>query len=190
MAEQSNSISHTNNYLKNLSQKKYAWMEEAVASFTPKPVTDTKPKSPTESRKGNRKGKKRSSSPSLDQDSHLSPKKSRPQTPKQSTTPPKQTTTSLQPKSPGSEDQPLPTATAITITTTATKEEPRKRHKQPRFKYTNFPVKGYNILPTRNITSSFAKTNASFIPGNKAGAEDIVPNPTEEWRDIIIIHPG
>ncbi|ORE03467.1 actin-like ATPase domain-containing protein [Rhizopus microsporus var. microsporus] len=165
-------------------------MEEAVASFTPKPVTDTKPKSPTESRKGNRKGKKRSLSPSLDQDSHLSPKKSRPQTPKQSTTPPKQTTTSLQSKSPGPEDQPLPTATTITITTTATKEEPRKKHKQPRFKYTNFPVKGYNILPTRNITSSFAKTDASFIPGNKAGAEDIVPNATEEWRDIIIIHPG
>ncbi|KAI8969925.1 hypothetical protein BDF20DRAFT_907521 [Mycotypha africana] len=77
-------------------------------------------------------------------------------------------------------------------TQTQPAEEPAKRpqHPQPSFKYTIFPVKGYNILPTRNITSTFAKSEQSYLPGNKSGAEEISPNPEEEWRDTIIIHPG
>lgn len=53
-------------------------------------------------------------------------------------------------------------------------EEPRKP--QPLFKYTTFPVKGYSILPTRNITSTFARNDVTYFPGNKAGAEEIAPN--------------
>ncbi|KAI9485473.1 MAG: hypothetical protein EXX96DRAFT_473196 [Benjaminiella poitrasii] len=67
-------------------------------------------------------------------------------------------------------------------------EKPKK--KQPLFKYTNFPVKGYNILPTRNITSTYARGDISYFDGGKAGSEDISPNPEEEYRDIIVIHPG
>jgi actin-related protein 8 len=47
---------------------------------------------------------------------------------------------------------------------------------QPKFKYTTFPVRGFNILPTRNITSNFAKNDVTFFPGNKAGSEAIAPN--------------
>ncbi|KAI8079084.1 uncharacterized protein B0P05DRAFT_470427 [Gilbertella persicaria] len=61
---------------------------------------------------------------------------------------------------------------------------------QPHFKYTTFPVKGYNILPTRNITSTFARNDTSYFAGHKAGSKDIAPNPEEEWRDTIVIHPG
>ncbi|KAI9496327.1 hypothetical protein BDB00DRAFT_869624 [Zychaea mexicana] len=62
--------------------------------------------------------------------------------------------------------------------------------KQPKFKYTTFPAKGFTILPTRNVTSGFDKTDATYFPGNKAGSEAIAPNPEEEWRDTIVIHPG
>ncbi|CDH56692.1 chromatin remodeling complex subunit [Lichtheimia corymbifera JMRC:FSU:9682] len=66
----------------------------------------------------------------------------------------------------------------------------RVKRSQPRFRYTSFPVKGFSILPTRNITSGFDKTDTSYFPGNKAGSSSIAPNPEEEWRDTIIIHPG
>ncbi|KAI9270798.1 hypothetical protein BDA99DRAFT_433986 [Phascolomyces articulosus] len=62
--------------------------------------------------------------------------------------------------------------------------------KQPRFKYTTFPIKGFTILPTRNVTSGYDKTDATYFPGNKAGSDAIAPNPEEEWRDTIVIHPG
>ncbi|KAL0093135.1 hypothetical protein F4703DRAFT_1902984 [Phycomyces blakesleeanus] len=61
---------------------------------------------------------------------------------------------------------------------------------QPHFKYTTFPVKGFNILPTRNITSTFVKSDVTYFPGNKAGSEAIMPDAKEEWADTIVIHPG
>ncbi|KAI8645916.1 hypothetical protein BD408DRAFT_449924 [Parasitella parasitica] len=61
---------------------------------------------------------------------------------------------------------------------------------QPLFKYTTFPVKGYNILPTRNITSNYSKNDTSYFPGHKTGSEELLPSAEEEWRDTIIIHPG
>ncbi|KAI9256290.1 hypothetical protein EDC94DRAFT_523256 [Helicostylum pulchrum] len=73
---------------------------------------------------------------------------------------------------------------------TVVKENITPTRPQPRFKYTTFPVKGYNILPTRNITSTFARNDTTYFPGSKAGAEEISPDPEEEWRDTIIIHPG
>lgn len=84
----------------------------------------------------------------------------------------------------------------------------QSRRHQPRFKYTSFAVKGFNILPTRNITSTFDRTDATYFPGNKAGSQEIAPDvsscsrktmmmlfshgikPEEEWRDTIVIHPG
>jgi actin-related protein 8 len=60
--------------------------------------------------------------------------------------------------------------------------EPRKP--QPLFKYTTFPVKGYNILPTRNITSTFGRNDVTYFPGNKAGAEEIAPNVSFFFKSI------
>ncbi|KAG1436222.1 hypothetical protein G6F56_013651 [Rhizopus delemar] len=142
MTEQN--ISQTNSYLKNLSQKKYAWMEEAAASL-PKPAVDVK-REPRKTKK-----KKRPSSP-----------QPQPQLPQQLTTP---TITTVEP-----EPKKMKKTTKM-----KTEEMVEKKKKQPRFKYTNFPVKGYHILPTRNITSNFSKADTSFIQGNKAGSEDILP---------------
>ncbi|KAI7854151.1 hypothetical protein BDC45DRAFT_569273 [Circinella umbellata] len=69
-------------------------------------------------------------------------------------------------------------------------EDQVQKKKQPRFKYTTFPVKGFTILPTRNVTSGYDKTDATYFPGNKMGSEAIAPNPDEEWIDTIVIHPG
>lgn len=147
MTEQSqNNISHTNSYLKNLSQKKYAWMEEAAASIKPMEIKpQQQPRKSTVTKKNT---KKRPSSPSTEE----SPKRSKPA--KQSSK-----LTQVQSSEKQEEQQPQET----------------KRYKQPRFKYTNFPVKGYHILPTRNITSHFARADTSFIQGNKAGSESILP---------------
>lgn len=58
---------------------------------------------------------------------------------------------------------------------------------QPLFKYTTFPVKGYNILPTRNITSNYAKNDSSYFPGHKAGSEELLPNVSVgfEWHSYM-----
>ncbi|KAG1222465.1 hypothetical protein G6F62_008954 [Rhizopus arrhizus] len=108
--------------------------------------------------------------------------------------------TKKRPSSPSTEESPKRSKPAkqsskLTQVQSSEKQEEQqpqetKRHKQPRFKYTNFPVKGYHILPTRNITSHFARADTSFIQGNKAGSESILPQADEDWRDIIVIHPG
>ncbi|CAO3659418.1 unnamed protein product [Umbelopsis ramanniana] len=67
------------------------------------------------------------------------------------------------------------------------KSKPTSR---PRFKYTNFPVKGFNILPTRNITSQYAKNDSLSLQGILTGEKDIQPDPETEGSDVIIIHPG
>ncbi|RUO96139.1 hypothetical protein BC936DRAFT_142554, partial [Jimgerdemannia flammicorona] len=60
----------------------------------------------------------------------------------------------------------------------------------PKLMYTSFPIKGFPILPTRNITSSYLRSEASYFPGEKPGSEKIVPDPEQEGSDVIIIHPG
>jgi len=65
-----------------------------------------------------------------------------------------------------------------------------KLNNRPRFKYTSFPVKGFNILPTRNITSQYAKNDSMSLQGILAGSADIKPDPETEGSDVIIIHPG
>lgn len=53
------------------------------------------------------------------------------------------------------------------------KSKPTSR---PRFKYTNFPVKGFNILPTRNITSQYAKNDSLSLQGILTGEKNIQPD--------------
>ncbi|KAI9282302.1 hypothetical protein BY458DRAFT_531241 [Sporodiniella umbellata] len=79
---------------------------------------------------------------------------------------------------------------SIKSSTVTTEELLERKQKQPKFKYTNFPVRGYQILPTRNITSHFGKNDASFNLGSKAGSEDLLPQADKEHGDIIVIHPG
>ncbi|ORX56811.1 actin-like ATPase domain-containing protein [Hesseltinella vesiculosa] len=85
------------------------------------------------------------------------------------------------PASPSANDTPAPPAD------NNTRKRPRS---QPHFRYTSFPIKGYPILPVRNINSNFVRSDVTFVNGNKAGDEALCPNPAEEWQDTIIIHPG
>lgn len=55
-------------------------------------------------------------------------------------------------------------------------EAKNKPTTKPKFKYTTFPVKGFNILPTRNITSQYARNDSLNLQGILAGSEDIKPD--------------
>ncbi|KAI8380553.1 hypothetical protein EDC96DRAFT_491369 [Choanephora cucurbitarum] len=170
---------NANAFLKNLSQKKYAWMEEAIAS-TPPANPLPPPSSSTDSHKRQKK-QKISESEQVRKITPIRPKKptnsARP-TPDDPGDPPKPSSPQLTAKKEEEEEQ-------------SEQDETQRRHlPQPRFKYTTFPVKGYNILPTRNITSTFARNDTSYFAGQKAGSKDIAPDPEEEWRDTIVIHPG
>ncbi|OBZ83100.1 putative actin-related protein 8 [Choanephora cucurbitarum] len=176
---------NANAFLKNLSQKKYAWMEEAIASTPPASLPPPPPSSSTDTHKRQKK-QKISESPS-EQARKITPIR-----PKKPTTPVKPTPSSDDPA-----DPPKPSSPQLTVKKEEEEEEQseqdetQRRHlPQPRFKYTTFPVKGYNILPTRNITSTFARNDTSYFTGQKAGSKDIAPDPEEEWRDTVVIHPG
>ncbi|KAI7905787.1 uncharacterized protein BX663DRAFT_500910 [Cokeromyces recurvatus] len=168
MADKNNSSnnSHTNAFLKNLSQKKYAWMEEAIASTT-NISSPTSTVTPSSSKK-NKKQK-------------LSIDKKPNKVLKQPKTSPSPMTV------PKTEDIESIVQTPTDYNVAVKESKPKQ---QPLFKYTTFPVKGYNILPTRNITSTYARGDISYFSGSKAGAEEISPNPEEEYSDIIVIHPG
>ncbi|CAO3636423.1 unnamed protein product [Cunninghamella blakesleeana] len=153
-------MSESQNYLKNLSQKKYAWIEEATAAAatSQKPTDQTAElNNPTleslKSRKKPRNSIETVSSPCLPS-----------------------TTEELN-------EQEEKAAAKKKFQTPSTIS-------QPNFKYTTFPIKGYTILPTRNITSTFIKSDTTFVRGHKAGDETICPQEEEEWHDTIIIHPG
>lgn len=152
---------NSNTFLKNLSQKKYAWMEEAI---TPPPKEEqqharSKPQSP------NKKSKSKRASPEPEPSSSTS-----------------NVTTNKKQKSPKPPVGTFPVTNTVDNTEIEVPKkveekkvvEPRKP--QPLFKYTTFPVKGYNILPTRNITSTYGRNDKSYFPGNKAGAEEIAPD--------------
>ncbi|KAI8391391.1 uncharacterized protein BYT42DRAFT_509384 [Radiomyces spectabilis] len=215
----SDSSSHTNTFLKNLSQKKYAWMQTPTAPYSPpaKPsspvvtathsthppsTTHTTAKSspsirhtpsstssstsastfgtaPEDSPRKKQRQHKRPLHEDRDHSSFHSRIKSSPVT---VPTASPSTVTPL-PSSPSMDTQHDDTSSNQALDSTPQPD-------QPRFKYTSFPVKGFNILPTRNITSTFVRSDTTYIPGNKAGSEAIAPNAEEEWRDTIIIHPG
>ncbi|KAI8148388.1 hypothetical protein BJV82DRAFT_591965 [Fennellomyces sp. T-0311] len=149
----------SNAFLRNLSQKKYAWMQSTAPP--PEPAPSKQPeKRPVDD-----------PARSLKKPRHTISRRSTDESPKTS-------------------DKGSPARKLHSRTPSPVLDEMPSTVKQPRFKYTTFPVKGFNILPTRNVTSGFDRTDTSYFPGNKAGAEEIAPNPEDEWHDTIVIHPG
>lgn len=142
-------MSDSQNYLKNLSQKKYAWIEEATAAA----AAASTPQKPTDQTN-------EQNIPSLE--SLKSRKKPRPNN--ESISSPSILSTTEEPN-----EQEDKTASKKKFQTPSTIS-------QPSFKYTTFPIKGYTILPTRNITSTFVKSDTTFVRGHKAGDEAICPH--------------
>ncbi|GAN02862.1 actin-like ATPase domain-containing protein [Mucor ambiguus] len=226
---------HSNNFLKNLSQKKYAWMEEAAApvspvanasghaasthsaqtpSSSPDARNKSKDSSATASSPTSKKTKKQklSAEPHHDPSSATASSKSSSTKHKKGSSPPP-SPSSIKREKPGPKPgrkanaaQSFKTATPYSSSIAASTENSGRHAEeeddqpinapadymkdQPLFKYTTFPVKGYNILPTRNITSNYAKNDTSYFPGHKTGSEELLPNAEDEWRDTIVIHPG
>lgn len=221
---------HSNNFLKNLSQKKYAWMEEAAAPVSPVASTSgqtasTQSAQPSSSSPDARNKNKATSATA----SSSSPKKTKKQKPnadshhdpssaaaasstskskKGSSPPPSSSSTKREkpgPKPGRKTNTAHSSKTAISASSTiAASAENGSRYvkdeddqpittsidymkDQPLFKYTTFPVKGYNILPTRNITSNYAKNDSSYFPGHKAGSEELLPNVSVgfEWHSYM-----
>ncbi|KAI8335459.1 hypothetical protein BC941DRAFT_453837 [Chlamydoabsidia padenii] len=166
-------MSDNRSYLKNLSQKKYAWMESAAAVAEPSPP-------PTKSDDTTKK-----TTPESTKKGQTSPPK-----------PPRKK--QRQKESISTETAPIAPTTPLTSVDKHQYERrddendntPSEPLAQPNFKYTTFPLKGYTILPTRNITSHFVRSDTSQTKGHKAGDEAICPKEDEEWHDTIIIHPG
>ncbi|KAI8992369.1 hypothetical protein BDB01DRAFT_778238 [Pilobolus umbonatus] len=213
--------SHTNNFLKNLSQKKYAWMEEAAATPLP-PKIMSEPRTLqaakeqirkyAQERPAKKNKKIKLSSPDEDLSAVPPPKQHKFNHKKPSSTTSSTSSTSSssalhhKPPMPIKVDQKVntreetvqlehteehtPIDLPVNLNQPKQTENIPQKHPQPRFKYTTFPVKGYSILPTRNISSNFARTDITYFPGCKAGSEEIAPDPEEDWRDTIIIHPG
>lgn len=184
MTDNNNNSPHSNTFLKNLSQKKYAWMEEASSITTP-PFPANKPNisepklnaeaSPRQQQQSSpKKTKKQKLSPEPEIVSPYIPKKQ-----KYIKSPPS-SNNMIQEMLPIAQSnynlQEMKVETTIDENTVNKQvEDIKPRKPQPHFKYTTFPVKGYNILPTRNITSTFARNDITYFPGNKAGAEEISP---------------
>ena len=220
---------HSNNFLKNLSQKKYAWMEEAAAPTSP--VTSTSAAGATtntttsthsapsssspEGRTKNKdtstasattttskKTKKQKLTPELNESStHKLSKHNK----KGSSPPPPSSSSTTTTKRPSSKANKKQSTThsfkTMTPPSTTSLDNQIKKEKhqeesisvtadymkdQPLFKYTTFPVKGYNILPTRNITSNFAKNDTSYFPGHKAGGEELLPNVSKTANKYLV----
>ncbi|CEP08259.1 hypothetical protein [Parasitella parasitica] len=186
---------HSNNFLKNLSQKKYAWMEEAsspaspIANASGATAASTSTHSATSS----------SPEPKLIM-SHRQLKTLSPKQHKKGSSSAGAPSSSKKEKAHRKQNVGNSSKTIASSFSSASLSEANSRSvkqvdadylkNQPLFKYTTFPVKGYNILPTRNITSNYAKNDTSYFPGHKAGSEELLPNAEEEWRDTIVIHPG
>jgi actin-related protein 8 len=81
--------------------------------------------------------------------------------------------TTMETETPSTAHDPTPQVNGNKIKVRDTKHKPTSK---PRFKYTSFPVKGFNILPTRNITSQYAKSDTSTIQGILAPSEDTRPD--------------
>ncbi|RUS20029.1 hypothetical protein BC937DRAFT_86544 [Endogone sp. FLAS-F59071] len=54
----------------------------------------------------------------------------------------------------------------------------------PKLMYTSFPIKGFTILPTRNITSNYLRSDASYFPGEKPGSNKIAPDVSTRLLDL------
>lgn len=188
MTDNNNNSPHSNTFLKNLSQKKYAWMEEASSITTP-PFPANKPNNTSEQKVNVEV------SPRQQQQVQHSPKKTKKQklTPEPEFTsynpkkqryiksPPsihmnQETVPNLQNNTQNLPEMKVDSQLIENPVSNPVVENVTPRKPQPHFKYTTFPVKGYNILPTRNITSTFARNDTTYFPGHKAGAEEISPD--------------
>ncbi|KAI9028212.1 hypothetical protein CLU79DRAFT_832623 [Phycomyces nitens] len=182
---------HSNTFLKSLSQKKYAWMQAPSATFT-QPRTDQlkaeprKLKEDTRPTKKPRQTKRRASLEDINITIKAEPITKKQISSSSAISPTYSPTTP--PIVPLNDD--LVPLKSPTFTKSEKLDSAAPKVPQPHFKYTTFPVKGFNILPTRNITSTFVKSDVTYFPGNKAGAAAIMPNAKEEWTDTIVIHPG
>lgn len=187
----------SNAFLRNLSQKKYSWMQpSSILSPSPGKGAATPPQisSPISSNNipaaaanrsqsannGEASSKEMKRQPS--EDSTRSTKRARRQDP-------------LTKKVTSRKNSPLPKlasrssaspspAPSIDLENQQQVRRRAKRHQQPRFKYSTFNVKGYNILPVRNILSGFDKSDVSYMPGNKAGSQGIIPDVS--YRKVLV----
>lgn len=225
---------HSNNFLKNLSQKKYAWMEEATAptspvanasgpaastqsaqasSSSPDARSKSKDISTTASSSTPKKTKKQKLNTESNHDHASTPASSKSSTSKHkkgSSPPPSSSSTTTKREKPG--PKPGRKSNAAHLSKTSAPSSPSiatengSRHvneendqpiatfadstkDQPLFKYTTFPVKGYNILPTRNITSNYAKNDTSYFPGHKTGGEELLPNVSNQFSVLFMRRP-
>lgn len=225
---------HSNNFLKNLSQKKYAWMEEATApaspvanasgpaastqsaqasSSSPDARSKNKDISTTASSSTSKKTKKQKLNTESNHDQASTPASSKSSASKHkkgSSPPPSSSSTTTKREKPGpkpgrkSNAAHLSKMSAPSSPSIATENGSRHVNEendqpiatfadsmkdQPLFKYTTFPVKGYNILPTRNITSNYAKNDTSYFPGHKTGDEELLPNVSNHFSVLFMRRP-
>lgn len=186
------SAQQNDSYLKSLSKKQYSWMQQAsspASETAPSPEADVRTQdSPMHSTAG-------------DFADSVEP------VPEEPPNDPMDISEDMETNKPAEDHS----ATGQNGTTDSVRQRDTKSKSahNPRFKYTSFPVKGFNILPTRNITSQYAKTDSVNTLGILAGPDDIKPNvsyieisllhrhianvssqPETEGSDVIIIHPG
>lgn len=172
MTDHNNNSPHSNTFLKNLSQKKYAWMEEANSITTPPfPVNKAIDQKSTESSPRPVQTQPQAS-PKKNYKKRLSPEPETNKKHKHIKSPP--SVSMSDDISIHNVEMKMDTPNNKEVV--ASKQEIVENKPQPHFKYTTFPVKGYNILPTRNITSTFARNDTTYFPGSKAGAEEISPD--------------
>lgn len=153
------SAQQNDSYLKSLSKKQYSWMQQAsspASETAPSPEADVRTQSsPTHST-------------AVDVAELVEP------VPEEPVNDPMDISEDLETKQPA--EDPSATAQNGTADPGRQRDVKSKSASNPRFKYTSFPVKGFNILPTRNITSQYAKADSVTTLGILAGPDDIKPN--------------
>lgn len=214
-------MSDNRSYLKNLSQKKYAWMESAATEPSPSSTsppsrsddTTTTATTTTTSKRTSDSKKGQASSPPKSRKKQrqkepgpLSASSSSPASGVSTPTVIKPTKLDKQQHvepaddktNDGDDDDNTHHSSETTclkhITTTATafaenrSHQPTVRLDQPNFKYTTFPLKGYTILPTRNIASNFVRSDTSYVRGHKAGDAAICPKVRRKDPCVLVSH--
>jgi actin-related protein 8 len=171
LLERANTMStqQPDSYLKSLSKKQYSWMQKASSpqsdsAGSPEPERSTKA-SPVDNAANTESVKT----------TELEAPSNTPSQPND----PMDTSTDVEPDQ-GAEDHDVEGQTVEDQDDNKASSRKRdiksKPTNRPRFKYTNFPVKGFNILPTRNITSQYAKNDSLNLQGILAGEKSIQPD--------------
>ncbi|KAL1918111.1 uncharacterized protein VTP21DRAFT_3377 [Calcarisporiella thermophila] len=63
-----------------------------------------------------------------------------------------------------------------------------KRGSRRQFRFTSFPA--FPPIQTTKPSSTYLRSDTSYFPGYKAGAEELLPDPEKQGDNVIIIHPG